>query len=159
MTIRPATRDDEKTLRALDAATWSPEVTPGPRAQPGRSFFGPDDDPDDVLVAEFDGELAGYVKLRHPTGLESNRHVLAIHGLAVAPARQRRGVARALLDAAVEAASARGARKITLRVLAPNTRARALYESYGFETEGVQREEFLLEGRYVDDVLMALRLG
>jgi len=24
------------------------------------------------------------------------------------------------------------------------------------EVEGVQREEFLLEGRYVDDVLMAL---
>jgi len=124
-----------------------------------KTFFGPGDDPNDVLVAVLDGQLAGYVKLRHPTGLDSNRHVLAIHGLAVDPAWQRRGIARALLDAAVESASARGARKLTLRVLAPNTGARALYESYGFEIEGVQREEFRLDGRYVDDVLMALRLG
>jgi RimJ/RimL family protein N-acetyltransferase len=43
-------------------------------------------------------------------------------------------------------------------VLGTNPAARALYEAYGFVVEGVQREEFLLDGRYVDDVLMALQL-
>ena len=62
------------------------------------------------------------------------------------------------MDAAVDAATARGARKLTLRVLASNAIARALYESCGFEVEGILREEFLLEGRYVDDVLMARHL-
>jgi hypothetical protein len=33
-----------------------------------------------------------------------------------------------------------------------------LYESCGFRVEGVLREEFRIEGRYVDDVLMALDL-
>ena len=36
--------------------------------------------------------------------------------------------------------------------------ARGLYEAAGFEVEGVLRGEFLLEGDYVDDVLMALDL-
>ena len=49
----------------------------------------------------------------------------------------------------------RGARKLSLRVLGDNTVARGLYESCGFAVEGVLRDEFLVDGRYVDDVLMA----
>ncbi len=71
---------------------------------------------------------------------------------------RRRGVGRALLDAAVREAEARGARRLTLRVLAPNEPARRLYESAGFVVEGVQSELFLHDGAYVDDVLMALDL-
>jgi hypothetical protein len=51
-------------------------------------------------------------------------------------------------------AAAGGARKLTLRVLGSNVRARRLYESCGFLVEGVLRAEFFLGGRYVDDVLM-----
>ncbi|NED74569.1 GNAT family N-acetyltransferase, partial [Streptomyces sp. SID9944] len=47
-----------------------------------------------------------------------------------------------------------GARRITLRVLGHNTPARRLYESEGYAVEGVLPGEFLLEGAYVDDVLM-----
>jgi RimJ/RimL family protein N-acetyltransferase len=43
-------------------------------------------------------------------------------------------------------------------VLSTNAPARALYERYGFEVEGVLREAFLLEGVYVDDLLMGLDL-
>ncbi|MYW00343.1 GNAT family protein, partial [Streptomyces sp. SID3343] len=50
----------------------------------------------------------------------------------------------------------RGARRITLRVLGGNASARALYRSCGFVIEGVLEGEFLIAGRYVDDVLMAL---
>jgi ribosomal protein S18 acetylase RimI-like enzyme len=102
--------------------------------------------------------VAGYVALGTPTALESNRHVVLIRGLAVSPGFQRRGIARALLAAAEATARERGARRLTLRVLGTNPAARALYEGYGFVVEGVQREEFLLDGRYVDDVLMALQL-
>jgi RimJ/RimL family protein N-acetyltransferase len=44
-------------------------------------------------------------------------------------------------------------------VLGPNSGARALYEACGFEVEGVLREEFFRDGRYVDDVQMARRLS
>ena len=43
-------------------------------------------------------------------------------------------------------------------MLATNTGARALYAAYGFEVEGVRRGEFLLDGEYADDVLMAVSL-
>ncbi len=146
--IRPARADDEPALRALDRATWSPVVSPAPLTD--RPF-----PLDDVLVCEAAGEVAGYVALGSPTGLESNRHVVLIRGLAVSPSHQRRGVGRALVAAAEAAARERGARRLTLRVLAPNTAARALYEACGFVVEGVLRGEFLLDGRYVDDVWMA----
>jgi ribosomal protein S18 acetylase RimI-like enzyme len=149
--IRPARADDEPALRALDRAVWSPQVTPGPLSD--RPF-----PLDDVLVFDAAGEVAGYVALGAPTGLESNSHVVLVRGLAVAPSHQRRGIGRALLAAAEATARERGARRLTLRVLGPNTGARALYEAYGFVVEGVQRGEFLLDGRYVDDVLMALGL-
>jgi ribosomal protein S18 acetylase RimI-like enzyme len=110
------------------------------------------------LVADVDGEVAGYVKLGPALPLESNRHVLEVKGLVVDPDHHRRGIGRLLMHAAVRAASARGARRLTLRVLAPNKAATALYESCGFTVEGVLREEFRLGGRYVDDVLMALDL-
>jgi RimJ/RimL family protein N-acetyltransferase len=40
-------------------------------------------------------------------------------------------------------------------VLGTNTAALSLYERLGFRREGIQREEFRIGGRYVDDVLMA----
>jgi len=146
--IRPARAGDAVAIAALDAATWSFDVTPSPRSSVPSSIDG-------MLVAEDGGEIVGYVAVGRATRLESNRHVADIRGLAVAPDHQGRGLGRALVQAALDAARERGARKVTLRVLAPNTAARALYESCGFVVEGVRRDEFFLDGRYVDDVLMA----
>jgi RimJ/RimL family protein N-acetyltransferase len=47
---------------------------------------------------------------------------------------------------------------VSLRVLATNPRARRVYERAGFSVEGVLREEFVLDGAFVDDVLMARRV-
>jgi RimJ/RimL family protein N-acetyltransferase len=41
-------------------------------------------------------------------------------------------------------------------VLSTNEAARALYRSIGFAVEGVPREDCLIDGEYVDDVLMAI---
>jgi ribosomal protein S18 acetylase RimI-like enzyme len=156
-TLRRATRDDERRLAALDRATWSPAVAPVPLWSDDVDFFARDA-PEDVLVAELDGTVVGYVKLRRPTALSAHRHVLQVGGLAVDPAVQRRGVGRALVVAAIEEARRRGARRLTLHVLATNHGARALYAHCGFAVEGVRRGEFLLEGEYVDDVLMTVAL-
>lgn len=43
-------------------------------------------------------------------------------------------------------------------MLGHNTPARKLYEAEGFAVEGVLPEEFLLDGKYVDDVLMGRAL-
>lgn len=157
ISIRPAVPIDGPRLVALDRATWSPDNAVAPLRDDVADFF-ERRPPRDVLVAEDDGRLVGYTQFGRPTPLASNEHVLHVQGLAVDPSVRRRGVARQLLEAAVEEAGRRGIRKLGLRVLGGNTSARALYESAGFEVEGVLREEFFLDGRYVDDVLMARRL-
>lgn len=155
VTIRVAEEGDGEALRAIDVATWSPRVSPGPAPAGDEEFFGERREPADHLVAEVDGMVAGYSVLQQAHRLPSHDHVLIMNGLAVAPAWQGRGVGRSLVEATKEEARRRGARKLTLRVLGPNVAARALYESCGFEVEGVLRGEFHLEGQDVDDLLMA----
>ncbi|HEX4255455.1 MAG TPA: GNAT family N-acetyltransferase [Streptosporangiaceae bacterium] len=156
MKIRPAEMQDEAALARIDAATWTTEVSPAP-ARLGDDFFARID-MNSVLVAEVDGQAVGYAVLRQGAPIPSHAHVLDMNGLAVDPEHQGRGIGRALVEATVAAARQQGARKLTLRVLGFNGRARRLYEACGFHIEGVLREEFLLDGRYVDDVFMARML-
>lgn len=155
MTIRTALQEDEDALVAIHLATWTADVSPDGAPNPSDPFLDPRTALADVLVADDAGRAVGYVRLDQPGPLPSHAHVLVVNGLAVAPERQGCGLGRALLSAALEEARSRGARKVSLRVLAPNERARRLYESCGFVLEGVLREEFLLDGRYVDDLLLA----
>jgi RimJ/RimL family protein N-acetyltransferase len=151
--VRAATTADEEPLTALDRAAWTPFSSPGPRDE-AAPLFNERTSHEDVLVAVVDGELAGYIRLNRATRFQSSDHVLTVNGIAVDPAHQGRGVGRVLIDAAIAEARRRGARRLTLRVFSPNERARRLYESAGFVVEGVLREEFFLDGRYVDDILM-----
>jgi ribosomal protein S18 acetylase RimI-like enzyme len=113
---------------------------------------------ENVLVAVAGEEVLGSLLLGPWTDLEASRHVLEVKGLAVDPARQGEGIGAALLDAAIDRAREGGARRLVLRVLSGNASARHLYESRGFELEGARREAFLLEGSYVDDLMMGLDL-
>jgi ribosomal protein S18 acetylase RimI-like enzyme len=156
---RTATTTDEPALAKLDERTWGPDTSPAPAPPPGTPFFDDGTRPEDVLVAEHDGVVAGYVRLDEGFGIPAHRHVLVLAGLAVDPDRRRLGVGRLLVDAAVAEARRRGARKVTLRVLGHNTGARRLYASCGFAVEGVLQDEFLVGGEYVDDLLMACVLA
>jgi ribosomal protein S18 acetylase RimI-like enzyme len=158
--IRRSTLADGPALARVDLATWTSLSSPSdPPADPrGYVFFDDRTRPEEVLVAEVDGAVAGFVKIRHETSLPSHAHVLQLQGLGVDPAYQGRGVGQALLEAAAAEARARGARKLSLRVLGRNTTARRLYERCGFRVEGVLAGEFYLDGEYVDDLLMARRL-
>lgn len=155
MQIRQARPADEAALRQIDAVTWTADTSPAPPRSPDQPFFSERTQPGDVLVVEADGQVIGYVHLEQASAIPSHQHVLDVSGLAVDPAQQGHGAGRRLVEAGVEQARLRGARKLALRVLGPNERARRLYESCGFRVEGVLRDEFRLRGRYVDDVLMA----
>ena len=160
--VRPARLTDDTALTRLDAAAWSAEagfpsliehVT-----ETNAPFFGADKPPEAHLVAELDGNVVGYVRLKAATRLPENAHVIQVQGLAVHPSARRRGIAAMLLTAAIQRLRERGTRKLTLRVLSTNTAALALYERLGFVREGVLRDEFIINGRYVDDILMAMPL-
>lgn len=156
--VRPAQPGDDAELVRIDDLTWSAAVSPAPAPPPGRAFFDELRRPADVLVAEVDGAVAGYASIGPGFGIPSHAHVLELSGLAVDPDRARMGVGRRLVQAAVSEAARREAGKLGLRVLGTNVAARRLYASCGFEVEGVLRAEFRLDGRLVDDVLMARRL-
>lgn len=153
--IRVARPSDGGELERIDRAAFGGVDNVVPVADASQPFFTDSTRPEDVLVAELDGDVAGYAKIRPPTPLASNAHVLQIQGLAVDPATQGRGVGRALIEGTVAEARRRGARKLSLRVLASNPNAAGLYAACGFEVEGVLRAEFRIDGRYVDDQLMA----
>jgi ribosomal protein S18 acetylase RimI-like enzyme len=159
ITIRQARPEDEVALQDIDAATWTASVSPAPAPPAGTAFFSERTRPADVLVAEIDGVVAGYAILGRALTLPARGHVLELRGLAVDPRRQRSGAGRRLVEASVEQARERGARKLALRVLGTNIRARKLYESCGFIVEGVLHAEFFLDGRYVDDIMMARNLA
>lgn len=157
--IRFAVPEDDEALGRLDRDTWSYlHAVKGPEQPPYAPFFTDRFGPRDHLVAELDGRVVGYIRLGRPTPLPANAHVRQVQGLAVADAARGHGLGRTLVRAAIEEATRQGARRITLRVLGHNTPARKLYEAEGFVVEGVLPGEFLLDGEYVDDVLMGQEL-
>jgi ribosomal protein S18 acetylase RimI-like enzyme len=152
---------DQAALTELEAIAWSPDSGfPSVLASDRRdtAFFDAGNPPEAFLVAELNGRVAGYIRLKPPTKLPENAHVIQVQGLAVHPDARRHGVAAGLLDAAEETLRERGARKLTLRVLSTNEAAIRLYERHGFVREGALLEEFYINGQFVDDVMMAKKL-
>jgi ribosomal protein S18 acetylase RimI-like enzyme len=159
--VRSARLADQAVLLELDVISWSPESGfPSVMAPDLRdvTFFGTGNPPEAHLVAELDGSVVGYIRLKPPSKLPENAHVVQVQGLAVHPEARRRGVATGLLDTAEATLRERGTRKLTLRVLSTNEAAIRLYERHGFVREGTLLEEFCINGRFVDDVMMAKKL-
>ena len=111
-----------------------------------------------VFVAEDDrGRIVGRLSLArdiHP----ASSHVADL-GLMVATSHRRQGIGRALLEQAVAWARSTGIRKLELHVFPWNAPAITLYESFGFEREGLRQGHYLREGVPVDAILMALQLA
>ena len=80
--------------------------------------------------------------------------------ITVAPAYQRQGWARLMLDALVLWSRGQGAQWVWLEVRVSNTRARAMYERYGFRQVGNRRQYYPADkaGRE-DAVVMSMALS
>ena len=105
------------------------------------------------VLAEIEGELAGSLSLARHRDSEKTKHV---RGLAMGVAREYRGmgVGSALMDYAVRWARKRKVKKIVLSVFSTNRKAIALYKKFGFVTEGTRKKQFLIQGKYVDEIMM-----
>lgn len=156
VTIRRAVLEDEAALLELDGSAWSAESGfPSLTRTEREAFFDERAKPEAHLVALYGDRLAGYLRLKEKYPFEEGAGVLGIYGLAVAPDARGLGIGSTLLDAAEAEARRRGARKLCLNVFATNERARRLYERHGFVVEGVNRAEFVIEGRTIDDLSLA----
>jgi ribosomal protein S18 acetylase RimI-like enzyme len=98
-----------------------------------------------ILVAELSpgGERAGYVLATTKHDYFTRAAHAHVEVIAVTPEAERRGVARALMDAIEEWARRRGYRHVTLNVFGRNARAKALYDGLGYEVETVHYRKAL----------------
>ncbi|AUN96507.1 GNAT family N-acetyltransferase [Pseudazoarcus pumilus] len=84
------------------------------------------------FLAFVDDEAVGLINCFEGFSTFAAQPLLNVHDIAVLPAHRRRGIARALLAAAEEAARERGCCKLTLEVLSNNHAAMAAYAQQGF---------------------------
>ena len=114
--------------------------------------------PDWMLFGAFAPELAGAVgliRMRHPKAA----HKLHLWGMYVLPSHRRRGLAAALLAAAVQhARSMDGIAWIQLGVTDAAAEARRVYERAGFVSWGREPDALRWEGESVGEEHMALDL-
>lgn len=89
----------------------------------------------DVLVAEYHGEVVGFLVLSFVSALTGLR--AWIDDLAVDPEYRRQGIGQALVEAAIQRASRRGATHLFMDTSRGSSGAREFYRSCGFAEDGV----------------------
>ena len=109
-----------------------------------------------VIVAGRRDDLAGYLNLAGGRFRRNRSTTDVIIG--VLAEASGRGVGTGLLEEAKRWAAARGLRRIELNVMAHNYRAIALYERAGFVREGRRVDCLLIDGRFLDELYMAMIL-
>jgi ribosomal-protein-alanine N-acetyltransferase len=139
---RQATPDDAAAIVAVEreafgADAWSAGLVDLELIAPGRV----------VVAAEQDGAVVGYASAAVIAD------VADLTRIAVRPASQRAGVARALQSTLVEQAAERGAQRMMLEVDETNEAALGLYRSVGFEEISRRRDYY---GKGIDAVVMEL---
>ncbi len=88
---------------------------------------------------------------------EKERHKGLLWGMYVRPDIRNAGVGRQLVEAVIDCARDH-VEVIQLSVVKGNERARRLYAGLGFVEYGVEKNSLKQDGRYYDEILMALDL-
>ena len=111
------------------------------------------------LVAELDGEIAGYAYAGSFRARLGYRFTVE-NSVYVAGGMQGRGVGAALLGALIEACEARGFRQMIAVIGEPtNTASIRLHERFGFRHAGTLPGIAWKHGRWLDTVFMQRALG
>jgi RimJ/RimL family protein N-acetyltransferase len=151
MIFRNATRDDVAAIASLER---TPEFRPFVGNWPIEQHFNNLDDPDAryIVAEDADGSIAAFATLR---GLLSEHKSVELKRIVVG--KPNRGTGRKLLRAALETAFRDvGAHRLWLDVFETNARARHVYASVGFQTDGIFREAYYRDGQFHSLVLMSM---
>jgi L-amino acid N-acyltransferase YncA len=107
-----------------------------------------------VIVAENpQGEVVGWGSLNVYNPRAAYRFV-ADFSVYVERAGRGKGVGRALLARLIELGRQHGFHKLVLSAFPSNASGMALYETFGFRTVGIYKEQGLLDGQWVDTIIM-----
>jgi GNAT superfamily N-acetyltransferase len=133
--VHPITDDEFERVLPLIAA-YQRFYEGEPDEERNRAFFRRFVDPSDdglLLGAWEDGELIGHACLYWTFSSVSAAESVLMNDLYVAEGGRGKGVGKALIDAAVEVARARGAHHLEWETALDNRRAQRLYERMGAE--------------------------
>ena len=135
--VRRAVPEDAAAIAAFNAAmaVETEGITiPSGIALPGVEAVFDDPSLGFYMVAESDGTLAGCLMITYEWSDWSNANYWWLQSVYVAPEHRRKGVYRALHEAAIASAAEEGnVRAIKLYVFEDNVRAKAVYEAMGME--------------------------
>ena len=155
--VRPATEADaadvcriynqgiEDRLATLETERRTPDER--------RQWLAARSDRHPVIVAEHAGRVTGWGSLNVFNARPAYRHV-ADFSVYVDREWRGKGVGRVLLARLVELGRELNYHKLVLSAFPFNTAGVALYERLGFRTVGIYKEQGLLDGRWVDTIIM-----
>jgi L-amino acid N-acyltransferase YncA len=106
-----------------------------------------------VVVAEDGGVVIGWGSLNLFSARAAYRFV-ADFSVYVERSWRGRGVGRVLLTRLIELGREHGYHKLVLSAFPFNRAGVALYERLGFSTVGIYREQGMLDGQWVDTIIM-----
>ncbi|KDM92293.1 GNAT family N-acetyltransferase [Photobacterium galatheae] len=163
MTIRPVSPADAAALVTLfyrldEETTWmlfepgERQLTVAQQSEHIAAFTGSRQQVMFVAEAE-DNQIAGFVV---GIGGHANRNRHAMYCvIGVRQSHQGKGIGRKLLSALESWAESHAFHRLELTVMALNTVARQLYQSAGFQEEGIKRDAMRVDGAFIDEIYMA----
>lgn len=110
------------------------------------------------VVADAGGEIVGIANIAG--GRRRAARHSGLIGISLHPAYRDQGIGTRMMRYLISWARESGIiTRLELHVFVHNSRAIHVYESLGFVLEGINRNAFIKDGRYVDSMVMALLLG
>ncbi len=110
-----------------------------------------------MVFGAFHGpELVGIAGLSIGEG-KKEAHKGLLRGMYVRPGSRKAGIGRRLVETIIELARHQ-IELLQLAVVSDNEQARRLYASLGFLEYGIEKNALKQDGRYYDEVLMAMDL-
>lgn len=117
-------------IEGLPMAAWRHDIRHGLAEPEGDSF---------TRIAEEDGAIAGYVFVAAPGREDEDEGEAELVAIYVSPDHWRRGIGRALIEAAVTDARGAGYERIALWSFEQNAQALAFYDALGWEQTAERR--------------------
>ena len=112
----------------------------------------------EMLVAEMDGQIAGFQVVEPFVSYTSSMDHVAHFGTYVVASCRGRGIGRRLAEASLAFLRRQGYEKVVIYVLAHNDGGLAYYRGLGFEARGTLRRQTRIDGVYYDEVFMEMHL-
>lgn len=116
-----------------------------------------DDETSDILLAESDGGLTGYLFIIGNTP-QRTRHSVYV-AIGIGEKSRGLGVGTKLFTQLDEWAAEHKVQRIELTVMIHNRAGVALYQKMGYKIEGIKKNSLKVNGQYIDEYYMAKLIG